>query len=109
MTPLITFLIAAAVLATLYSYVVYPAFVSPLAKIPAANFSARFSSLWLKYIRYRNIENRTVYALHQKHGPIVRLGPKELSINCYEGGLKTVYGGSFPKTNFYERQFQFYK
>ncbi|KAK0640215.1 Cytochrome P450 monooxygenase azaI [Lasiodiplodia hormozganensis] len=99
-------LVGAAVLAALYRYVLYPAFFSPLAKIPAANFSARFSNLWLRYIRYFEIENRTVYALHAKHGPIVRLGPNELSINCVEEGIKTIYP-SFPKTAFYS-QFDFF-
>lgn len=86
----------------------YPAFLSPLSKVPAANFSARLSLAWISYIRYRNAENRTVLALHAKHGPIVLLGPNELSINSYEGGLKTVYGGGFIKTDFYPLQFQFY-
>ncbi|KAB2579274.1 Cytochrome P450 3A12 [Lasiodiplodia theobromae] len=99
-------LVGGAVLAALYRYVLYPAFFSPLAKIPAANFSARFSNLWLRYIRYMEIENRTVYALHVKHGPIVRLGPNELSINCVEEGIKTIYP-SFPKTAFYS-QFDFF-
>lgn len=102
----ISVLVGAAVLAALYRYVLYPAFFSPLAKIPAANFSARFSNLWLRYIRYIEMENRTVYALHVKHGPIVRLGPNELSINCVEEGIKTIYP-SFPKTAFYS-QFDFY-
>ncbi|GME41795.1 Cytochrome P450 [Neofusicoccum parvum] len=108
MVSLLADIAVAALLATIYRYIVYPAFLSPLAKIPAAHFSAHFSSLWLKYIRYHNIENRTVQALHEKHGPIVRLGPNELSINCYDEGLKTVYGGGFPKTTWYPLQFAFY-
>ncbi|EOD44572.1 putative cytochrome p450 protein [Neofusicoccum parvum UCRNP2] len=108
MVSLLADIAVAALLATIYRYIVYPAFLSPLAKIPAAHFSAHFSSLWLKYIRYHNIENRTVQALHEKYGPIVRLGPSELSINCYDEGLKTVYGGGFPKTTWYPLQFAFY-
>lgn len=41
--------------------------------------------------------NRTVHAAHQKHGPIVRLGPNELSVNCVDGGIRTIYAGGFEK------------
>lgn len=108
MALLVTLLLASVLVAIVYRYLVYPAFLSPLSKVPAANFSARLSLAWISYIRYRNAENRTVLALHAKHGPIVLLGPNELSINSYEGGLKTVYGGGFIKTDFYPLQFQFY-
>ncbi|KAF3482888.1 cytochrome P450 3A6 [Arthroderma uncinatum] len=40
-----------------------------------------------------------------KHGPIVRLGPSEISINCYEGGLRTVYTGGYEKHEWYPRLF----
>lgn len=108
MAFLVTLLLAGASLVALYKYLVHPAFLSPLAKVPAANFCARLSTLWISYIRWRNVENRAVLALHAKHGPIVLLGPNEVSINCYEGGLKTVYGGGFAKTDFYPLQFAFY-
>ncbi|EKG11004.1 Cytochrome P450 [Macrophomina phaseolina MS6] len=108
MAFLVTLLLAGASLVALYKYLVYPAFLSPLAKVPAANFCTRISTLWISYIRWRNVENRAVLALHAKHGPIVLLGPNEVSINCYEGGLKTVYGGGFAKTDFYPLQFAFY-
>jgi hypothetical protein len=38
--------------------------------------------------------------VHQNHGPIVRLGPKELSVNSLHG-LKTIYTGAFEKHAFY--------
>jgi unspecific monooxygenase len=79
-------------LLALYKFFIYPAFLSPLARIPAANFSARFSSFWSNYIRWANIENNALYELHRRLGPIVRLGPNELSVDCYEGGLKTICG-----------------
>jgi hypothetical protein len=92
----------------LWKFVLYPTFFSPLAKIPAANWHARFCPLWSYYIKWANIENETTYQLHLKHGNIVRMGPSELSVNCYEGGLKTIYTGGFPKTDFYKNRFTNY-
>ncbi|KAF2490799.1 cytochrome P450 [Lophium mytilinum] len=94
--------------AAVYKLIIYPAFLSPLSKIPAANWTVHFTSLWINYIRYTNVENATVYELHKKKGPIVRMGPAELSVNCYEGGLKTIYTGGFPKTEFYINRFMNY-
>ena len=52
--------------------------------------------------------NRATYAAHQKWGPIVRMAPMELSINCVDGGLRTVYGGGFEKHDWYPRLFPSY-
>lgn len=89
----------------IYRLCIYPTFVSPLSKIPTAHFTSHLSPFWIYYIRWRNTENVTLHELHKVKGPILRLAPNELSINCYEGGLKTVYGGSFGKTDFYARRF----
>lgn len=105
---LLTITNAAVVIASItliYKVLIEPLFFSPLSKIPAANLSAHISPLWIYYIRYTNTENETIYRLHEKKGPIIRLAPNELSINCYEEGLKTVYTGGFDKTEFYGRRF----
>lgn len=99
--------IAVAIVIT-YKFLIQPLFLSPLSKIPSAHPSAHISPFWIYYIRYANIENRTLYELHKKKGPILRLAPNELSINCYEQGLKTVYTGGFEKTEFYARRFANY-
>lgn len=88
-----------------YRLLIYPAILSPLSKIPAANFSARFSPLWINYIRFTHQENKTTYDLHMKLGPILRLGPNELSVNCYEKGVNAIYPGNFPKHEFYLNRF----
>lgn len=82
-------------------HVLYPAFFSPLAKIPNAHPLAAFTSAWITWIRFKDIENSTVHAAHKRHGAVVRLGPSELSINCVDDGIKTVYGKGFEKTSFY--------
>ncbi|KAL1955663.1 hypothetical protein VTO42DRAFT_8208 [Malbranchea cinnamomea] len=52
------------------------------------------------WIRRQGRVNRTIHALHKKHGPIVRIAPKEVSVNSV-GGLKTIYIGGFEKANWY--------
>ncbi|KAH6680746.1 cytochrome P450 [Halenospora varia] len=98
----------AIVLAGFYKFLLVPLFLSPLSKIPSAHPTTHISPFWIYYIRWANIENGTLYKLHKKKGPIVRLAPNELSVNCYEGGIKTIYGGGFEKTEFYARIFHNY-
>ncbi|KAE8550858.1 hypothetical protein TMatcc_008921 [Talaromyces marneffei ATCC 18224] len=89
----------------IYKYILYPAFLSPLARIPNAHFTSPISSAWITWRRFIATNNRTIQAAHEKLGPIVRLGPNELSINCVDGGIKTVYGGGFEKHEWYPRVF----
>lgn len=84
----------------IYKFILYPIFYSPLSKVPNAHWSAPISPLWILWTRYSCQENRVVHAAHQKHGPIVRLAPNELSVND-TAGLKTVYAGGFEKGEWY--------
>lgn len=85
----------------LYQFVVYPAFLTPLARIPSAHWTCSISPYWILWKRLRHKQNGTVLAAHRIHGPIVRLGPKELSVNCVDGGYKTIYTGAFHKDDYY--------
>lgn len=67
---------------------------SPLRRTPGP-LIARFSRLWLAYHGYKGDLHSTLLALHQKHGDIVRIGPKELSVVEPEA-VKTVYGKPTP-------------
>jgi hypothetical protein len=87
-------------LAVVYRYIIYPAVISPLARVPNAHWSAPFSNLWILWIRYKSRENRTVYTSHKALGPVVRLGPTELSVNDVNG-LRTIYAGGFEKGEWY--------
>lgn len=91
-----------------YNYFLYPAFLSPLAKIPNAHFSSPSSSLWILWIRFRRRENRTLLACHKRLGPIIRLGPKELSVDCVDGGIRTIYSGGYEKHDWYTNIFDNY-
>jgi hypothetical protein len=89
-------------LTLLYKYIIYPLFISPLSKIPSAHWLARVTPLWILSIRYRVREVSTIHALHERLGPVVLLGPNELSVNCVKGGILTVYSGGFPKSHWYD-------
>lgn len=90
-----------------YQYIIFPIFLSPLSKIPNAHFTSSFSPGWMLWQRKAHHENRAILAAHQRCGPVVRLGPNEISINCVEGGIRTVYG-SFDRHNWYTNAFQNY-
>ncbi|PYI36510.1 cytochrome P450 [Aspergillus indologenus CBS 114.80] len=93
------------VLVLAYKLIIYPAFLSPLSKIPNAHWTAPISPAWIIWKRYQALNNRTIQAAHEKLGPIVRLGPSEISINCVDGGIKSVYTGGFEKHEWYPRVF----
>lgn len=90
-----------------YRYLIYPVLLSPLAKIPNAHPVAPYTPLWILWTRFQGRENPTLYEAHQKHGPVVRLGPNEISINSVEG-LRIVYGGNFDKHDWYANVFSNY-
>lgn len=87
----------------IYRYLIYPSFLSPLSKIPIAHFTSSWSPLWILWIRYTDEEVQTIHKAHLKYGPIVRLGPEEVSVNCVDGGLRTIYAGGFEKPYFYDQ------
>ncbi|KAF6836509.1 cytochrome p450 [Colletotrichum musicola] len=80
--------------------VIYPLFFSPLAKIPAPHWTCHISPLWILLARKNNYQNRSLYRAHIKLGPVIRIGPNELSIDGYDA-LKTVYQGGFEKDQWY--------
>lgn len=88
-----------------WTYFITPVFISPLSEIPNAHFTSSFSPLWILWKRYMLQECRSIHEAHLKHGDIVRLGPNELSINCVDGGLRTIYSGGFEKWQWYSNQF----
>ncbi|KAI9675508.1 MAG: hypothetical protein M1829_003312 [Trizodia sp. TS-e1964] len=96
------FLIASLTLASIciYKYLLYPALLSPLSRIPNAHPTAPISSLWITWQRLHQHESRAIHAAHLAHGPIVRVGPRELSINDLDS-LRTVYAGGFEKGPWY--------
>lgn len=96
MIPLVSTTILAVII------VLHHRFVSKLSRIPAIHPLATVTSLYMLWIRYKGRENQAVYLAHKRLGPVIRLGPSELSINCVDDGLRTIYQNpSFEKTSFY--------
>jgi len=90
-----------------YTYIIHPTFLSPLSRIPNANISVPFSPLWILWKRWSSKEVSAIHAAHERYGPIVRLGPKEISVNSSEG-LRVVYAGGYEKHEFYANSFDNY-
>ena len=91
-----------------WSLVLYPLLFSPLRHIPAAHPLAPLSPLWIDYIRHQWRENRTILKAHGRLGPVIRLGPNEVSVNCVDNGLRTIYPGAFEKPDWYPNLFANY-
>ncbi|THX98745.1 cytochrome P450 [Aureobasidium pullulans] len=83
------------------AYVVYQRFFHPLASVPGP-FWASLSRLWITKHSWDGDMHRTMIALHEKHGPIVRNGPNEVSIADLSA-IKTIYGAGtkFRKSDWY--------
>ncbi|KAI0442804.1 cytochrome P450 [Xylaria telfairii] len=82
-------------------YTLYQQFFHPLSHYPGP-FLARFTDYW----RFRDVRGRqchlTRVALHEKHGPVVRVGPNTLSISD-PAYIPKIYGPGqgFLKSPFY--------
>ncbi|KAF5014341.1 hypothetical protein F66182_14706, partial [Fusarium sp. NRRL 66182] len=61
---------------------------------------ASFSRLYKIFLVYDGLCPEKERAMHKKYGPVVRLGPHELSVNSIDG-LRTIYTGGFEKTSWY--------
>ncbi|KAK5680887.1 hypothetical protein LTS10_006645 [Elasticomyces elasticus] len=85
----------------IYKLVITPAFSSPLSKLPPAHWTSHLSARWFDRQCATAGELKTLYATHQRLGPIVRLGPNEVSV-VSEEGLKKVYTAGLDKSNWYD-------
>ncbi|KAL6355666.1 hypothetical protein LRP88_11270 [Fusarium phalaenopsidis] len=92
--------IGALALLLLYHHVLHPAFISPLRKLPAAHWTCHFSSTWILAARLYRRENRSLHEAHIKLGPVVRIGPAEVSVDGVEG-MRVIYQGGFEKGFWY--------
>ncbi|OAA68045.1 Cytochrome P450 [Niveomyces insectorum RCEF 264] len=98
---LLSFVVLTALLVVFLHYVViYPVYLSPLARIPNAHWSSPLSALWILRARRNGHENAVLLAAHRKLGSVVRVGPNDVSIDDIDY-VKTVYGGGFDKTDWY--------
>jgi hypothetical protein len=97
--PLVPFIL---LIYPLYHIFVYPFFLSPLRRLPAPSPLCRITSTWILWKRFRQVENATIKAAHERLGPVVLLGPGEVSVNCIKGGLSAVYSAGMEKAKWYQ-------
>ncbi|KAI8675977.1 hypothetical protein NCS57_00500600 [Fusarium keratoplasticum] len=102
MHPYLLLLAPALLLAVQLLIRLYQIWASPLASVPGP-WLARFTDLWYAWRIDRGQFERDNIALHQKHGPIVRYGPKRYSI-CDPLAAKVIYGHgcAFLKSSWYD-------
>lgn len=89
-------------------YIANKVYLSPLSKIPASHWSARFSPIWSLWVRYRGTELSELVKAHRKHGPIVQVGPHDISISSYQDGIRKVYDAGFGKPSQFYSFFNYY-
>lgn len=81
---------------------------SPIAKIPGPTYSI-FTSLCLKYKEFSRQRRVYIHELHQRYGPVVRLGPNEVSFATADA-VKEIYlsgGSGYDRTELYDLFMQF--
>lgn len=101
--------IAAATLlaCTLYRFIYQPLYGTPLARIPGSKIYA--ATKWrLALVDYQGIRTQTIHSLHRQYGPVLRIGPNEVSFSSLSA-LRAIYGAGsgFERTAFY-RMFDAY-
>lgn len=89
-----------ALIISIFHFIYRPLVLSPLAKIPPAHWSAPISPIWILIARKKGNENRLLHEAHQRLGPVVRVGPNDLSIDGLDH-VRIVYGGGFEKDPWY--------
>ncbi|KAI1420446.1 cytochrome P450 [Xylaria sp. FL1777] len=83
------------------AYALYQCVFSPLAVFPGPAV-AKLSKVWRAYATYRGQWHKDLIALHRRYGPVVRIGPSELSVGDPEAFLQ-IYriANAFPKSASY--------
>jgi hypothetical protein len=81
---------------------------SSLRKVPAAHWSSRFSSARILWARWTGAELKFLLDAHRRLGPIVLVGPQDLSVSSYQDGIRKVYDAGFPKPAPFYSMFKYY-
>ena len=72
---------------------------SPVSKVPGPAYS-KFTEIWLMIQEFSGNRRLYIHELHQRYGPVVRLGPNEVSFTSL-GAVKEIYtfgGSGYDKT-----------
>ncbi|KEF54719.1 uncharacterized protein A1O9_09161 [Exophiala aquamarina CBS 119918] len=90
----------------LVGHCLYNKYAYGIASIPGPFFAA-YTDIWRFVIVWRRRPERTHVKLHEKLGPLVRLGPNSVSVSD-PAAIKTIYGlaSGYVKSSFYTVQQQ---
>jgi hypothetical protein len=91
-----------------YSYFSFRLLYS-LRKVPAAHWSSRFSSARILWAKWTGTELKFLIEVHSRFGPIVLVGPQDLSVSSYQDGIRKVYDAGFPKPAPFYSMFNYYR
>jgi cytochrome P450 len=80
-----------------YRYVLYPAFFSPLSKIPTAHPIASILPVWFWWKERSGCQARSILAVHQRKGPVVLLAPNHVSVASLDGLRVVFHVGRFDR------------
>lgn len=100
-------LVALALVAVGALYMIFVYRVHPLSHIPSIHWSAPLTNGYLLYLLYSGSRRVVLYDAHTgRQGlsqslPVLRVGPKEVSIMSSEG-IRLVHGGGFERSSWYE-------
>ena len=81
---------------------------SPLVHIPGPRITA-VTSILLKFHEFTSNRRLFIHRLHQQYGPVVRIGPSEVSFSSLDA-MREIYmsgGSGYDKTEFYHLFAQF--
>jgi hypothetical protein len=94
--------VAACVIAAFIHHLCFLLFFSPLSRIPGPRLFA-WTGAKLAYEDYKGTRTRKIHSIHVEYGPVVRIGPNEVSFNSISA-LRTIYGAGsgFQRTGFYK-------
>lgn len=91
------------IMAVALSYVIYYRYLHPLSKYPGP-FMASLTNFWKAYQYLTFAFHHNMLELHAKYGPVVRIGPNDLSFNSKDaiGPIYKSGGRVMPKAQFYD-------
>lgn len=81
---------------------------SPVSKVPGP-FYSKVTGLWLIFKEFTSNRRSYIHDMHAQYGPVVRLGPNEVSFTSADA-IKEIYtsgGSGYDKTEFYTLFMQF--
>ena len=81
----------------------YYGYFSSLARIPCAHRTSALTSLWILWKRHKGSaeEVAAVAAAHELYGPVVRLGPREISVRSWDVEFRRILGSKLEKPSWY--------